>query len=50
MNIMNVKLIEKARLYAEEIFNIDPYLNMDENKGIKKFLNHYWDYKIGELS
>ncbi len=50
MNIMNVKLIEKARLHAEEIFNIDPYLNMDENKGIKKFLNHYWDYKIGELS
>jgi ATP-dependent DNA helicase RecG len=50
MNIMNVKLIEKARLYAEELFNIDPNLTLDENKGIKKFLNHYWDYKIGELS
>ena len=50
MNIMNVKLIEKARYFAEELFNIDPSLSMDENKGIKKFLNHYWNYKIGELS
>ena len=50
MNIMNVKLIEKARYFAEELFNIDPTLSMDENKGIKKFLNHYWNYKIGELS
>jgi ATP-dependent DNA helicase RecG len=50
MNIMNVKLIEKARFYAEELFNIDPTLSMDENKGIKKFLVHYWNFKIGELS
>jgi ATP-dependent DNA helicase RecG len=50
MNIMNVKLIEKARTFAEKIFAEDPKLLKNENQEMKKFLNYYWNQSTGDLN
>ena len=50
MNIMNVKLIEKARLFAEKIFSDDPDLIKSENHEMKKFLHYYWNQSTGDMN
>ncbi|MHB8135285.1 MAG: ATP-dependent DNA helicase RecG [Anaerolineaceae bacterium] len=50
MNIMNVKLIEKARLFAEKIFSDDPDLIKSENQEMKKFLHYYWNQSTGDMN
>jgi len=50
MNIMNVKLIEKARSFAEKIFSDDPNLLKIENQEMKKFLFYYWNQSSGDMN
>jgi len=50
MNIMNVKLIEKARIFAEKIFSDDPDLLKTENQEMKKFLHYYWNQSTGDMN
>ncbi len=49
-NIMNVELIEKARSFAESIFEDDPYLQKVEHTEMKKKLTYFWNESIGELN
>ncbi len=49
-NIMNVELIEKARSYAESVFEDDPYLQNVEHIEMKKKLTYFWNELIGDLN
>jgi ATP-dependent DNA helicase RecG len=49
-NIMDIKLIEKARAFAQNIFEKDPDLNAEEHQEIKHILNHYWKTGTGDIS
>ncbi len=48
-NIMNIKLIEKARTFAQLVFEKDPDLIAPEHQQIKRILNHYWNPKTGDI-
>lgn len=41
-NLTNVKLIEKARQYAQEVFQKDPHLEQEEHLPLKRALDAFW--------
>ena len=49
-NIMDVKLIEKARKLAQSIFEKDADLSMPEHEDIREKLKHYWVSGTGDIS
>lgn len=49
-NIMDVKLVEKARTFAQTIFEQDPDLIAEEHQEIKNILSHYWKTGTGDIS
>ncbi len=49
-NLTNVKLIEKARTFAQKLFETDPDLNQNENQPLREILNHYWKIGTGDVS
>jgi len=49
-NLMDVRLIEKARRYAEQIFIEDPDLASDELKELKRAVDRFWGTIKGDIS
>jgi len=49
-SITDIHLIEKARHYAEEIFNIDPQLAKDEHRMLAQKLNELWSDSERDIS
>lgn len=49
-SLMNVRLIEKARHYAEQIFASDPSLSLPEHAEINKAVAHFWSTIKGDIS
>lgn len=49
-NITDVRLIEKARNEAQEVFIGDPDLIRDENQKLKQTLNDFWGGGKGDIS
>ena len=49
-NLTDIHLIEKARYYAEQVFENDPTLAAPEHQLMLDALNHFWPSKEGDLS
>ena len=49
-NLMDVRLIEKARKQAQTIFEVDPDLAFPEHRPLVNILNRYWDQGQGDIS
>lgn len=49
-NLMDVRLIEKARHYAQALFERDPDLSDPENQPLSEMLAHYWFQGKGDVS
>ncbi|MBN1305759.1 MAG: ATP-dependent DNA helicase RecG [Anaerolineales bacterium] len=49
-SLTDVDLIEKARLHAKALFDIDPDLQMDENGLLSKALERFWGSNKGDVS
>lgn len=49
-NLMDVRLIEKARNQAVQIFATDPQMDSPEYKNLKEAFNRYWGKLKGESS
>jgi ATP-dependent DNA helicase RecG len=49
-NLTDVHLIEKARKYAEQVFNNDPNLSASEHQLMLAALEHFWPNKEGDVS
>ena len=49
-SLTDVKLIEKARKYAQQVFENDPTLTAPEHQLLVKALNHFWPHKEGDVS
>ena len=49
-NLMDVRLIEKARNEAKKIFDIDPEFNDPAHELLKTTFNYFWTETKGELS
>jgi len=49
-NLTDVHLIEKARHYAEQVFENDPNLTASEHQLMLDALNHFWPSAEGDLS
>ncbi|MBN2148052.1 MAG: ATP-dependent DNA helicase RecG [Anaerolineales bacterium] len=49
-NIMDVRLIEKARLYAQALFESDPDLNLPDHKPLLESMQRFWEIGQGDLS
>jgi ATP-dependent DNA helicase RecG len=50
MDLRLANMIEKARAFAQNIFEKDPDLNAEEHQEIKHILNHYWKTGTGDIS
>ena len=49
-NLMDIRLIEKARNEAKKIFDLDPELNDPSHSGLKTTFNHFWAATKGDIS
>jgi ATP-dependent DNA helicase RecG len=49
-SIIDVPLIEKARLEAQKLFDIDPYLNQHENALLAEAFGRFWGDGKGDVS
>jgi ATP-dependent DNA helicase RecG len=49
-NLTDVPLIEKARRYAQQVFENDPTLTTDEHKLMLDALEHFWPKREGDVS
>ncbi len=49
-NLTDVHLIEKARLYASQVFDNDPTLSAQEHQLMLEALNHFWPSEEGDVS
>jgi ATP-dependent DNA helicase RecG len=49
-NLMDVKLIEKARQQAQGIFQSDPDFSSPENSALSEKLARFWDGGKGDVS
>jgi len=49
-SITDVKLIEKARLQAQNLFERDPYLNQPEHALLSEAFGRFWDGGRGDVS
>lgn len=49
-NLMDVRLIEKARKQAQAIFENDPNLTFPEHQPLVEILNRYWNLGQGDIS
>lgn len=49
-NLTDVRLIERARKYAQQVFDNDPTLSAAEHHLLVKALNHFWPNKEGDVS
>jgi len=49
-NITNVKLIERAQIYAHQVLENDPSLSAPEHKLMLAALEHFWPEIEGDVS
>ncbi|MBN1147875.1 MAG: ATP-dependent DNA helicase RecG [Anaerolineales bacterium] len=49
-NLTDVRLIEKARRHAQELFEQDPHLLLPEHKLLAETLQHFWGVGKGDIS
>jgi ATP-dependent DNA helicase RecG len=49
-NLTDVHLIEKARHHAQEIFNVDPDLQLPEHQLLAQSLKRFWNLGQGDIS
>jgi ATP-dependent DNA helicase RecG len=49
-NLTDVHLIEKARHYANQVFENDPTLSAPEHQRMLDALNHFWPSEEGDIS
>jgi ATP-dependent DNA helicase RecG len=49
-SIMDVKLIEKARVQAQRLFDADPYLNQPEHALLAEAFGRFWGDGKGDVS
>jgi N-dimethylarginine dimethylaminohydrolase len=49
-NLTDVHLIEKARKYAQQVFENDPTLSAVEHQLMLSALEHFWPNKEGDVS
>jgi len=49
-NLMDVRLIEKARHHAQALFERDPDLSDPENQPLSEMVEHYWFQGKGDVS
>ncbi len=49
-SITDVKLIEKARVQAQKLFEKDPYLNQPEHALLAEAFGRFWDGGKGDVS
>lgn len=49
-NITDVRLIEKARRYAQQVFDNDPDLSAPEHQRMLEAFEHFWPSKEGDIS
>lgn len=49
-NLTDVPLIEKARRYAQQVFENDPTLTAEEHKLMLDALEHFWPKREGDVS
>jgi ATP-dependent DNA helicase RecG len=49
-SIMDLKLIEKARLQAQKLFDYDPYLNQPEHALLAEAFGRFWGDGKGDVS
>ncbi len=49
-NLMDIRLIEKARLHAQNLFNEDPQLKNPENQPLKNMLKRFWEANKGDVN
>jgi len=49
-NITDVRLIEKARHHAQELFRVDPELQAPEHQSLAKTLRRFWGDTRGDIS
>ncbi len=49
-NLTDVRLIEKARKYAQQVFENDPGLSAPEHQLMVDAVNHFWPHKEGDVS
>jgi ATP-dependent DNA helicase RecG len=48
--LTNIRLIEKARRHAKDLFNIDPQLSQAKYSLLAEFLQRSWAYEDGDIS
>ena len=49
-SLTDVDLIEKARLHAKALFDLDPDLQMDDNALLSEALERFWGGNKGDVS
>jgi hypothetical protein len=49
-NLMDVRLIEKARKQAMSVFEDDPDLAFPQHRPLVTILNRYWNQGQGDIS
>lgn len=49
-NLMDVRLIEKARHYAQSLFEQDPDLAQPEHRALQASLQRFWSANTGDIS
>lgn len=49
-NLMDVRLIEKARFHAQNLFNEDPSLEKPENQQLMLMLKRFWELNKGDIN
>jgi ATP-dependent DNA helicase RecG len=49
-NLTDIHLIEKARSYAQQVFENDPTLTADEHQLMLQALEHFWPRREGDVS
>ena len=49
-NLMDVRLIEKARKYAQAIFEEDPEFAQPEHRELEKMMSRSWNPSKGDIS
>lgn len=49
-NLFDVRLIEKARHHAQELFNLDPDLTLPEHRLLAESLQRFWKNGEGDIS
>ncbi len=49
-NLLNIRLIEKARRLAQELFDHDPELSQPENRPLLQAMRRFWGDGAGDIS